>query len=119
MTSQRDLKIAIFMMVIFLVTGIICYASFTPPAPEEPIRLMFQNKGGKVLFTHSGHIGNYSLNCIDCHHNDDGTYNCSQCHEETGDESMPSRADAFHSQCKGCHEENGSGPVECNSCHSL
>jgi hypothetical protein len=32
---------------------------------------------------------------------------------------MPSRADAFHSQCKGCHEENGSGPVECNSCHSL
>jgi len=119
MTSQRDLKIAISIMVIFLVTGIICYASFTPPAPEEPIRLMFQNKGGKVLFTHSGHIGNYSLDCIDCHHNDDGTYNCSQCHEATGDESLPSRADAFHSQCKGCHEEGGSGPVECNSCHSL
>ena len=35
---------------------------------------------------------------------DDETYNCSECHEETGDEDLPSRADAFHAQCKGCHE---------------
>ncbi len=121
MTSQRDLKIAIVMMVVFLITGIICYASFTPSAPEEPIRLMFQNKGGKVLFTHSVHAGNYTGSCQDCHHNldYDETYNCSACHEETGDESMPSRADAMHSQCIGCHEEYGAGPVDCNACHSL
>ena len=80
---------------------------------------MFQNKGGKVLFTHQAHTGNYE--CLDCHHNieDDDVYNCSECHEDTGDEGMPSRAEAFHDQCKVCHEDEGAGPVECNSCHAL
>jgi len=121
MTSQRDLKIAILIMIFFLITGIICYASFTPPVPENPIRMMFQNKAGKVLFTHSVHTGDYTDDCLDCHHNieDDETYNCSECHEDTGDEDLPSRADALHAQCKGCHEDLGAGPVECNSCHNL
>lgn len=120
MTSQRDLKVAIFIMIVTLITGIVCYASFNPPAPDEPVRLMFQNKAGKVLFTHSGHMDNYGLDCLECHHNldYDDTYNCSDCHESTGDESMPSRVDAFHFQCQGCHEDMG-GPVECNSCHAL
>lgn len=119
MTSQRDLKIAIIIMVITLITGIVCYAAFTPPAHDEPLRIMFQNKGGKVLFTHSVHTEDYSIDCLDCHHNieDDETYNCSECHEETGDEYLPSRADAFHAQCIGCHEEIDAGPMECNSCH--
>jgi len=121
MTSQRDLKIAILIMIIFLITGIICYASFTPPVPENPVRIMFQSKAGKVLFTHSVHVDDYTQDCLDCHHNieSDETYNCSDCHEETGDEDFPSITDAFHAQCKGCHEELDSGPVECNSCHSL
>jgi len=121
MTSQRELKIAILMMIIFFITGIICYASFTPPAPEEPVRMMFQSKAGKVLFTHSIHTGDYTDDCLDCHHNleDDEIYNCSECHEDTGDEDLPSRTDAFHAQCQGCHEDTGAGPVECNSCHSL
>jgi len=121
MTSQRDLKIALFIMVIFLITGIVSYASFTSPVPENPVRMMFQNKAGKVFFTHSVHAGDYTTDCLDCHHNieDDETYNCSECHEETGDEDLPSRPDAFHAQCQGCHEDIEAGPVECNSCHSL
>jgi hypothetical protein len=121
MTSQRDLKVALCIMIVFMISGIICYASFIPPAPENPVRIMFQNKAGKVLFTHSVHGDDYGTDCLDCHHNieDDETYNCSECHEETGDEDFPSRADAFHAQCKGCHEDGGAGPVECNSCHVL
>lgn len=121
MTSQQDLKVAILIMIILLITGIICYASFAPPATDEPVRLMFQNKAGKVLFTHSQHIGSYTSDCLDCHHNiyDEETYNCSDCHEAKGDEYLPSRTDAFHYQCKGCHEDYGAGPIECNSCHSL
>ena len=121
MTSQRDLKVALCIMIVFLISGIICYASFIPQAPENPVRIMFQNKAGKVLFTHSVHGDDYGTDCLDCHHNieDDETYNCSECHEETGDEDLPSRADAFHTQCKGCHEDGGAGPVECNSCHAL
>ncbi len=86
MTSQRDLKVALWIMIVLLITGIA-----------------------------------YSIECLDCHHNieDDDTYNCSACHETEGDEDMPSRADAFHAQCKGCHEDYGAGPVECNSCHAL
>ena len=122
MTSQRDLKVAVLMMIILLITGVICYASFSSPAPENPVRLMFQNKAGKVLFTHAVHTDDYGSDCADCHHNledDDETYNCSECHDETGDEDLPGRADAFHDQCKGCHEDYGAGPVECNSCHAL
>ena len=121
MTSQRDLKAAVLIMFVLLITGIVCYASFSSPTPENPVRLMFQNKAGKVLFTHLTHTDEYSLECLDCHHNieDDDTYNCSECHEETGDEDLLSRADAFHAQCQGCHEDYGAGPVECNSCHAL
>ena len=121
MAHKQDLKVAILLMVIFLISGIICYASFTPPEPDNPIRIMFQNKGGKVLFTHSVHSEEYTGDCIDCHHNieDDEVYNCSECHEETGDDDLLSRADAMHEQCKGCHEEVGAGPVECTSCHAL
>ncbi|MCP3942024.1 MAG: cytochrome c3 family protein [Desulfobacteraceae bacterium] len=121
MTSKRDLKVAVLIMTVLLITGIVCYASFRSPVPENPVRLMFQNKAGEVLFTHQAHVDDYSLECIDCHHNleDNDIYNCRECHEETGDEDMPSIADAFHAQCKGCHEEYGAGPVECNSCHNL
>ncbi len=119
MTSQSSLKISVILMIIFFIAGIACYAAFSPPNPDEPVRLMFQNKAGKVLFEHTGHLGEYGLDCMECHHNleDDEIYNCSECHE-AGDDDMPGRADVFHMQCKGCHEESEAGPVECNSCHS-
>ena len=121
MTSKKDLTIALSLAILFLATGIICYASFPPPVPKEPVRLMFKNAAGKVLFGHSTHAENYDLSCVDCRHNieDEEVYNCSECHESTGDEAMPGRADAFHTQCKGCHENAGTGPVECNSCHAI
>jgi hypothetical protein len=121
MTSQRDLKVAVLIMIVLLVTGIACYASFSSPTPDNPVRLMFQNQAGKVLFTHLTHADSYGLDCLDCHHNldYDETYNCSDCHEKTGDEDLLARADAFHASCKGCHEDYGAGPKECNSCHAL
>ncbi len=121
MTSKKDLQIVSIVTIILLLLGILCYVLASPPAPKEPVRLMFQNAAGKVLFGHTTHKNEYDLSCIDCHHNieDDEIYNCSECHEATGDEDMPSRTDAFHIQCKGCHEDAGSGPVECNACHAI
>ena len=121
MTSKKDLKIASLLAIVLFIAGMTCYAAFPPPAPEEPMRLMFQNAAGKVLFGHTTHINDYDISCQDCHHNieDDEIYNCSECHEATGDEDMPGRTDALHAQCKGCHEDMGAGPVECNSCHAL
>ncbi len=121
MSSKRDLQIASLLIIVLLIAGITCYAAFPPPSPEQPVRIMFQTSAGKVLFGHTSHIEEYDLSCKDCHHNldDEKTYRCSDCHEKTGDDDMPSLSDAFHTKCKGCHEDNGSGPVECNSCHVL
>ncbi|SLM27526.1 Cytochrome c, class III family protein [Desulfamplus magnetovallimortis] len=121
MTSKKDLQIASLLAVVLFITGLTCYAAFPPPAPNEPVRLMFHNAAGKVLFTHGVHNTEYDVSCLDCHHNieDDEIYNCSECHEATGDESMPGRTDAFHAQCTGCHQDMGAGPVECNSCHAI
>ncbi len=121
MTSKKDLRFSFILLFVLLVTGIVCYAAYPPPAPEEPIRIMFQNAAGKVLFTHSNHNYGYDLSCLDCHHNieDDEIYNCSECHEPQGDESMPGKTDALHAQCIGCHKDIGSGPVDCNSCHAI
>lgn len=121
MTSKKDLQIASLLAVVLFITGLTCYAAFPPPAPEEPVRLMFQNAAGKVLFTHEVHNKEYDLSCSDCHHNieDDEIYSCKECHEATGDEDMLGRTDAFHSQCIGCHKDNDAGPVECNSCHAM
>lgn len=103
MTSKKDLQIASLLAVVLFITGITCYAAFPPPSPEEPVRLMFQNVTGKVLFTHGVHSQDYDLSCVDCHHNieDDEVYSRKECHGTTGDESMPSRTDAFHAQCIG------------------
>ncbi len=121
MTSQRDLKVAIFMMIIFMITGIVCYASFSPPVPDEPMRIMFQTKAGKVLFTHSVHSFDYTSDCVECHHltSFPPGYDCSECHFKEGDALMLSREDAFHDQCIKCHDDMGEGPVECDACHSL
>ncbi len=121
MTSQPHLKFAVLIMAVLLITGIVCYAAFSPPEPADPVRIMFQNDAGKVLFTHQTHTEGYYLDCLDCHHNldDDETYNCSDCHEETGDDYMPSRTDSLHETCIGCHADYGAGPVDCNACHVL
>lgn len=121
MTSQRDLIIAVFLMVIFLITGIVCYASFTPPVTDEPMRIMFQTKAGKVLFTHSVHSSEYTSDCTECHHltSFPPSFDCSECHFKEGDALMLSREGAFHDQCIKCHDYMGAGPVECDSCHTL
>lgn len=121
MTSQRNLIAAVFLMIIFMVTGIVCYAAFTPDKPEIPIRIMFQNKAGKVFYTHSVHAIDYAVDCEECHHltSEAPEYNCSECHFAKGDAIMLSREDAMHGTCVKCHDEMGAGPVECAQCHSL
>ncbi|MBF0201044.1 MAG: cytochrome c3 family protein [Desulfamplus sp.] len=121
MTSNKDLKIASLLAIVLFITGFTCYAAFPPPSPDEPVRLMFQNAAGKVLFTHTVHSYDYDISCLDCHHNieDDDIYNCSECHEAEGDDYVPGRTDALHQQCIGCHQDMGAGPVDCNSCHAM
>lgn len=123
MTSKKELQVAYGMVVVFLFVGILCFSVLSPAAPDQPVRIMFQSTAGKILFDHQVHLGEegYGIECLDCHHNieEDDIYNCSECHEsESDDEEMPSRPDAFHSQCIDCHDDQG-GPAECAKCHII
>ena len=129
MTSENELRLAYALAAVLLIVGIFSYAAFSTPPPEYPVRIMFQNSGGKVLFDHRTHYspGGYGVSCGDCHHTlSEEEYadaeSCSACHEESSDdEDMPGRKDSFHRQCGGCHEEFGAGPAakDCSSCHVL
>ena len=148
MNPEKELKRARGMAVILFVVGVVCYAAFSAPVRETPLRIMHQTKAGKVLFGHTTHAEDYGLSCADCHHHaaddektpksckkchdlpEDGTApaSCVACHGPDGDYEMDisvdditNKADAFHNQCAGCHETNGSGPAkkDCSSCHIM
>ena len=125
MTSKKELQVAYGLAIIFLVVGILSYAAFPAKAPDRPVRLMFEGVAGKVLFDHKTHTvdSGYGIACSDCHHIlEEGETNpeaCGACHELEGDEDVPKRTDAFHSQCIGCHEEGDAGPQECSGCHVM
>jgi len=123
MEVKLERTIAYCLAAILLVVGVICYTAFAKKAPEQPIRIMFKNTGGNVLFDHKEHLSEsgYGLACNDCHHDleEEGARPdaCGKCHTPDGDDA-PKRSDAFHTQCKDCHS-NSEGPVECAACHAM
>lgn len=148
MNPEKELKRAYGMAVILFVVGVICYAAFSAPSPETPLRIMHKTTAGKVLFGHADHADDYGIACEDCHHHapdeetvpksckgchvlpEDGTApaSCIDCHGEGTDYEMDisadeitNNADAFHNQCGGCHEENDAGPAkkDCSQCHIM
>ena len=123
MDIKNERMIAYCLAVILFVVGVICYTAFAKKAPEQPIRIMFKNTGGNVLFDHKIHLAEsgYGLDCTDCHHDleKEGARPapCGECHLTDGSDA-PKRADAFHKQCRTCHEDGG-GPTTCSACHAL
>ncbi len=140
MNSKKHRMIVYGVAVHLLLVAIVCYAAFPITAPEQPIRLMYQTKAGKVLFDHKIHTGEegYGLDCFDCHHHppddEEGLVACGQCHEPKPEEGVipesclechdeadiedseyPKRAVALHRQCTECHSEFGRGPLHQDS----
>ncbi|MEJ2154425.1 MAG: cytochrome c3 family protein [Desulfobacteraceae bacterium] len=148
MTSKKHRMIIYGVAAHLLLIAIVCYAAFPVEKPENPIRLMYQTKAGKVLFDHQTHTGpeGYALDCFDCHHHppddeeslmacgkchvpnlEEGVHpeSCMECHDEGDieDSEYPKRSDAFHQQCMQCHEQYGKGPQpgsdNCSKCHVI
>ena len=126
MVSKQQLQIVYGITIALLVIGVIAYAAAPTGAPDQPIRIMFKNVGGNVLFDHKTHThdSGYGISCLDCHHtSEEGETQperCSDCHESSSDdEDMPNRTDAFHIMCKNCHAdlEVETAPVDCSGCH--
>jgi len=123
MEAKTERTIAYGITAILLVVGVICYAAFAKKPPEQPLRMVFVNTGGNVLFDHREHLSEsgYGLACNDCHHDleneGDTPAPCAECHTPDS-EDAPKRSDAFHTQCNNCHRDGG-GPVDCAQCHAM
>jgi hypothetical protein len=124
MKPNKELTFAYGLAAALFVIGAVCYAAFPDGKPEQPVRIMLKNTGGKVLLDHKEHAASsgYAVPCLDCHHDMEDEkakpQSCSECHMAEED-AAPKRSDAFHKLCKGCHEEGGLGPVKCSGCHML
>ncbi len=123
MAKEKNNKYVYVFMVLLFIIGVVSYVYSSMRKPEVPLRIMFYNIGGNVLFTHQNHNSDngYGISCETCHHtwekdrrNDPAR--CTECHPRQSEQELK-RADAMHKQCKGCHEEGGSGPVKCAECH--
>lgn len=90
--------------------------------PEErradPVRVVMDNAGGRVIFTHLTHVEDYGYDCTDCHHDDIGQASpvaCGNCHPpEFGDGFRTGHASRFESDeaCLRCHDEKPVGPLK-------
>jgi len=123
MNAKTEKILAYCLAALLLLVGVASYAASGHRKPENPVRIMFKNAAGGVLFTHKIHYDEdqYGISCTDCHHDWDeepGTKpeRCGYCHEPEGEDFL-SLTDAYHTQCQGCHEDLGSGPIECSECH--
>ncbi len=144
MSSKKELKLAYGIAVVLLVVGVFCYTGFSDTkASEEPLRVMFKNPAGNVLFGHEEHAADYGFSCYACHHHPeesgegpvvttcgachnlpkDGSLPvaCLDCHEEDEVDlvGVPDRTESFHVQCIECHLDNGAGFTECAECHPI
>lgn len=98
---------------IAILTGILLIAAlagyFIPARSEgPPVRILLENKGGKVIFTHKAHVTIENDTCVSCHHtstNDETPPRCSSCHVKKFD-------DTFIAE----HPET-IDPEYCGSCH--
>jgi len=98
---------------IAIITGLLCLVAivgYSLPQKEKgrPVRLLLDNKGGKVIFTHASHNETMSEDCGLCHHYTADTKHppkCSVCHLKK-----------FNDNFKKTHQQTMDKKV-CGSCH--
>ncbi|MDC0335427.1 cytochrome c family protein [Pseudodesulfovibrio sp.] len=98
---------------ITILTGILIIAAlagYLIPASSDgpPIRVLLENKGGKVIFMHKAHMEIEDNNCASCHHTsgDEQTPpSCANCHVKKFDDVfIADHPDTIgETQCVSCH----------------
>jgi hypothetical protein len=90
-------------------------AGYVMPREEQkqPVRILFENNGGRVIFTHSAHCEDYGVACARCHHEGPEYLDenaeplpCGTCHPASFDSAFVSgHASAFpdDTSCVKCH----------------
>lgn len=104
-----------------------------------PVRILFENNGGKVIFSHLVHHRDYQIECAACHHDkthpikapEDRALACGSCHPNSFDEQfIENHADSFPNEayCVRCHhveydkvifdhEAHEDYAGDCSDCH--
>lgn len=83
----------------------------TPPKKEKmPVRILFQNSGGRVIFSHLQHHRDYGVACAKCHHeqheDSEEALPCGSCHPQAFDRDyIRDHINSFpdNSYCVKCH----------------
>lgn len=75
---------------------------------EPPVRILLENKGGKVLFSHQSHMVSQDQDCGVCHHTsgkEPSPPQCTSCHVKKIDEAfIATHQDTLEQkQCAACH----------------
>ena len=104
--QKRYLPIAIVTGILFL----IALGGYLAPVGSEgpPVRVLLENKGGKVILNHAVHIQNLDRECAACHHtsgDDPNQFACSSCHVAKFDEAFAAdhQTTMDPKQCAACH----------------
>ncbi len=104
--QKRYLPIAIATGILFVMALI----GYLVPAQSDgpPIRILLENKGGKVLFGHQEHVDIEDKNCVTCHHtsgNDQSPATCGSCHARKFDKTFIAshQNDMDEKNCASCH----------------
>lgn len=98
-------------IVLAVLLGLSVVGYVTPEEKQEmPVRILFRNSGGKVIFTHIKHHRDYEIPCDSCHHEKRGESQeplaCGSCHPEAFDRDyVRDHINSFpdNSYCVQCH----------------
>ncbi|CCH50295.1 Pentaheme cytochrome c [Pseudodesulfovibrio piezophilus C1TLV30] len=113
--QRRYLTIAAIIAALF----VIAIAGYMIPVEKQdvPARIVMDNTGGRVIFSHQAHAEDYGFDCIDCHHDDIGSDTflaCGTCHPaEFNDDFRVNHQKAFPSDeaCLRCHDDVPTAPL--------
>lgn len=104
--QKRYLPISVLTALLFLVA----IGGYMAPTDSEalPVRVLLDNKGGKVILKHADHVITMNEECGSCHHttgNDQNPPACSQCHAKKFDEVFKTthQGTIGEDNCISCH----------------
>lgn len=115
--KSRYLPIAAI-LVVLLGVALVGYVA-KPAKSDTPTRVVLDNNGGRVIFTHAAHVEEYGLECADCHHDDiedqEAPLACGTCHPPAFDADFRAehqKAFSTEDACLRCHDDTPTVPLD-------